>query len=180
VCVRVSLGRDHQTRKRRSHNHTVHGPVSRTQEYLTKTLRDRDLGRGLEGAETTLDSYLTRWLDTAAKPKLREKSCQSYESLLRRYIRPVLGQRILSTITPLDVQDIYQKMMDRGRTAAPLPRLGRREMRVLTAEQSKRFLSVALKTHYGPVFFDRSLQPACAQANTLACSGMASIGTAVL
>jgi integrase len=34
---------------------------------------------------------------------------------------------------------------------AQLPRLGRREVRVLTAEQSRVFLSAALNTHYGPV-----------------------------
>ena len=46
-----------------------------------------------------------RWLETAAKPKLRDKSYESYKSLLRRYIRPVLGERILSAVTPLDVQE---------------------------------------------------------------------------
>ena len=34
--------------------------------------------------------------------------------MLRRYIRPLLGGRILSAITPLDVQSAYQKMIDRG------------------------------------------------------------------
>jgi integrase len=39
---------------------------------------------------------------------------------------------------------------------AQLPRLRRREMRVLDADQSRAFLSAALKTHYGPVFCSRS------------------------
>ncbi len=180
--VRVFLGRDHQTRERRYLNRTIHGSARRAQEYLTKMLHERDLGRGLESAVITLNEFLDRWLDTAAKPKLREKSYHSYESLLRRYIRPVLGERILSAVTPLDVQDAYQKMIDRCLSArtvrythsvlrsavrqgirwrlllqdptdgAQLPRLGRREMGVLTAEQSRIFLSAVLKTHYGPVF----------------------------
>ncbi len=145
-------------------------------------LRERDLGRRVEGVTVALDEFLDRWLVTAAKPKLRGKSYRSYESLLRRYIRPVLGEGILSTITPLDVQDAYQRMIDRGLSSrtvrythsvlrsamrqairwrllaqdptdgAQLPRLRRREMRVLSAEQSRAFLSAALKTHYGPVF----------------------------
>ena len=145
-------------------------------------LRERDLGRGLEGVETTLHEFIRRWLDTAASPKLRPKSYESYESLLRRYIQPGLGGRIMSTITPLDVQDAYQRMIDRGLSSrtvrythsvlrsamrqairwrlltqdptdgAQLPRLGRREMRVLSAEQSRIFLSAALKTHCGTVF----------------------------
>ena len=145
-------------------------------------LRERDLGRGLEESELTLNEFLGRWLETAAKPKVREKSYRSYESLLRRYVRRVLGDRILSAITPLDIQGMCQRMIERGLSSrtvrytysvlrsamrqairwrlliqdptdgAQLPRLGRREMRVLTAEQSRVFLSAALKTHYGPVF----------------------------
>lgn len=162
--IRVFLGRDRETRRRRYHNRTIHGSARRAQETLTRMLRERDLGRGLEGAEITLGEFLDRWLETAAKPRLRRKSFKSYESLMRRYIRPALGERILAAITPLDVQSAYQQLMDRGlspRTVrytysvlraairqairwrlliqdptegAQLPRLCRREMRVLSAE----------------------------------------------
>lgn len=180
--VRVFLGCDRETRRRRYHNRTVHGTARHAQEYLTKMLRERDLGRGLEGSEITLGEFLDRWLETAAKPRLRSKSFKSYESLMRRYIRPALGVRVLATITPLDVQSAYQRLIDRGLSSrtirythsvlraamrqairwrlllqdptegAQLPRLGRREMRVLSAEQARIFLAAALKTHYGPVF----------------------------
>jgi integrase len=179
--VRVFLGRDRETRQRRYHNRTVHGSARRAQEYLTKMLRERDLGRGLEGSELTLNEFLDRWLEAAAKPKLREKSYRSYEGLLRRYVRPSIGDRVLSAITSLDLQDAYQQLVNRGLSSrtirythsvlrsamrqairwrlllqdptagAQLPRLGRREMRVLTAEQSRIFLASALKTHYGPI-----------------------------
>jgi hypothetical protein len=79
-----------------------------------KVLRERDLGGRVEGIAITLNEYLNRRLETAAKPKLREKSYQSYESLLRRYIRPLQGERMLSAICPLDVQGVYQKMIDHG------------------------------------------------------------------
>jgi len=181
ACPRVP-GRDRETRRRRYHNRTIHGSARRAQEYLTRVLRERDLGRGLEGSETTLNEFLDRWLETAAKPKLREKSYRSYHSLLRRYIRPALGERILSTVTPLDIQVACQQMVDRSLSSrtvrythsvlrssirqairwrlllqdptegAQLPRLGRREMHVLNAEQARIFLDAALRTHYGPVF----------------------------
>jgi integrase len=180
--VRVFLGRDRETHRRRYHNRTIHGTARRAQEYLTKMLRERDLGRGLEGSEITLNEFLDRWFETAAKPKLRTKSYRSYESLMRRYVRPVLGERILSAIKPLDLQDAYQQLVNRGLSSrtvrythsvlrsairqairwrlllqdptegAQLPRLGRREMHVLNAEQSRMFLEAALKTHYGRVF----------------------------
>ena len=180
--IRVFLGRERDTRKRRYHNRTVHGSARRAQEYLTRMLRERDLGRGLEGSEITLGEFLDRWLETAAKPKLREKSYRSYQSLLRRYVRPSIGNRVLSAIAPLDLQDTYQQLVNRGLSSrtvrythsvlrsamrqairwrlllqdptdgAQLPRLGRREMHVLNAEQSRIFLQAALQTHYGPVF----------------------------
>ncbi|HSY99190.1 MAG TPA: tyrosine-type recombinase/integrase [Terriglobales bacterium] len=180
--VRVFLGRDCETRKRRYHSRTVHGPIRHAQTYLNKLLRERDLGRRVEGVTITLNEFLDRWLETAAKPRLREKSYRSYESLLHRYVRPTLGERNLAGISPLDIQAVYQQLIERGLAArtirythsvlrsamrqairwrmlaqdptdgAQLPRLRRREMRVLSAEQSRVFLEAALKTHYGAVF----------------------------
>jgi integrase len=112
--VRVFLGRDRETRKRRYHNRTIHGTAKRAQEYLTKMLRERDLGQGLEGSEIALNEFLDRWLETAAKPKLREKSYRSYQSLLRRYVRPSIGDRVLSAIKPIDLQGAYQQLINRG------------------------------------------------------------------
>ena len=115
--VRIFLGRDRATRKRRYHSRIVRGPVRHAQTYLNKVLRDRDLGRQVDGADITLNEYLDRWLETAAKPRLREKSFRSYESLLRRYVRPSLGPRNLAEICPLDIQAVYQQLVDRGLSA---------------------------------------------------------------
>jgi integrase len=180
--VRVFLGRDCKTRKRRYHIRIVRGPVRHAQIYLNKVLRDRDIGCEVAGAEITLNEYLDRWLETAAKPRLREKSYRSYESLLRRYVRPSIGPRNLAAIYPLDIQAIYHQLVERGLSArtiryahsvlrsamrqairwrllsqdptdgAQLPRLRRHEMQVLTAEQSRLFLEIAMQTEYGPVF----------------------------
>jgi len=84
------------------------------QAYLTKKLRERDLGRYLEGAKVTLNEYLDRWIQTAVKPRVREKTCQDYEGMLRRYIRPHLGERVLAAMRPLDIQTTYQQMIERG------------------------------------------------------------------
>jgi integrase len=180
--VRVFLGRDRETRKRRYHSRMVHGPVRHAQHYLNEVLREHDLGRQLQGVDITLNEYLDRWLETAAKPRLREKSYRSYESLLRRYVRSLLGPRNLTAICPLDIQAVYQQLVERGLSArtirythsvlrsamrqairwrllsqdptdgAQLPRLRRHEMQVLTAEQSRLFLEIAMQTEYGPVF----------------------------
>jgi hypothetical protein len=37
--IRVYLGRDHETNKRKYHNRTIHGPMRDAQAYLTKVAR---------------------------------------------------------------------------------------------------------------------------------------------
>ncbi len=179
--IRVYLGRDHETKKRNYHNRTIRGSMREAQAYLTKKLRERDLGRDLEGAKITLNEYLDRWLDTAVKPRVRQKTCQDYAGILRRYIRPGLGDRVLASMRPMDIQTTYQGMIEQGlspRTVrythavlrcalrqalqwrlllenpvngVKIPQHIRSEMRSLTVEQAQAFLSAALATSLGPV-----------------------------
>ena len=178
--IRVYLGRNQETNKRKYHNRTIHGPMREAQAYLTRRLRERDLGRDLEGAKITLNEYLDRWLATAVKPRVREKTCQDYEGILRRYVRPSLGERLLTALRPLDLQTTYQQMMQRGLSARTvrythavlrsamrqavswrlllecpadgikLPLHHRPEMQALTVEQVRVFLQAALATPHGP------------------------------
>ena len=83
----------------------------------TRKLCERDLGRDLEGAKITLNEYLDRGIQTAVKPRVREKTCQDYEGMLRRYVRPNLGERVLEAMRPLDLQNAYQQMIERGLSA---------------------------------------------------------------
>jgi hypothetical protein len=105
--IRVYLGRDHETKKRNYHNRTVHGSMREAQTYLTRKLRERDLGRDLEGAKITLNEYLDRWLETAVRPRVRPKTFQDYQGMLHRYVRPILGERVLAGLRPLDLQTMY-------------------------------------------------------------------------
>ncbi|MDQ2949301.1 MAG: N-terminal phage integrase SAM-like domain-containing protein [Acidobacteriota bacterium] len=68
-------------------------------------------------AAISLNQYLDQWLITAAKPRLRPKSCIDYEALLRLHIRPSLGARPIGAITQLDIQTIYAQMFERGLSA---------------------------------------------------------------
>jgi Phage integrase, N-terminal SAM-like domain len=99
--IRVYLGRDHETKKRNYHNRTIRGSMREAQAYLTKKLRQGDLGRDLEGAKITLNEYFDRWLETAVKLRVRQKTCQDYDGILRRYIRPGLGDKVLVSMRPM-------------------------------------------------------------------------------
>ena len=180
--VRVFLGRDPVTHKRTYYNRTIRGPFRQAQMHLTKKLHERDLRRGLEGVQVTLDEFLDHWLNTAAKTRLREKTYRDYESMLRRYIRPQLGSRKIAVLSPVDIQITYQHMIDAGLSSrtvryvhsvlrcalnqavrwqllaiAPtsgvlLPREKNREMRVLNKEQACLFLRTAVTKEHGVIF----------------------------
>src|ERR1700746_1226924 len=81
-AIRGYLGRDHETKKRHYHNRTIHGSMREAQAYLTRKLRERDLGGDLEGAKITLNEYLDRWLKTAVGPRVGTKTFQDYQAKL--------------------------------------------------------------------------------------------------
>ena len=171
--VRVYLGRDREMRKRTYHNRTIYGSLRHAQAYLTRRLHERDLSRGVEGLQVTVDEFLDHWLKTAVKPKVRGKTYSDYAAMLRRYIRPAIGTRILASLSPLEIQAAYQVMIDRKLSArtvryahavlraairqairwqlllsdptqgVELPREQCREMSVLTTEQARSFLRTA-------------------------------------
>jgi integrase len=130
----------------------------------------------------TLNQYLDRWLELAARPKLRAKSFTDYESLLGRYIRPVLGERSLFGLATLDVQKMYHRMQERElsprtiqythsvlhaaleqavhwrlldsnpASGIELPKPLRAEMRAMQADEARRFLLHATGKRYGALF----------------------------
>ena len=59
-----------------------HGSMREAQACLTKKLRERDLGRDLEGAKITLNEYLDRWLGEALSLRLHDfdfpRACSHY------------------------------------------------------------------------------------------------------
>ncbi|MBV9181189.1 MAG: site-specific integrase [Acidobacteria bacterium] len=177
--VRVFLGRDLQTKKRVYHNRTIHGSMRKAQLYLNKALRERDLRRGVKGSKVLLGEYLDHWLEAGVRPRVRDGSYDDYAGQLRRYILPVLGDKLLDAISPLDIQNVYQQMIGRGLSGRTvryvhavlhsalnqavswqllfqnpavglqLPREFQREMLVLTFDELRRFLRAAIPTSSG-------------------------------
>jgi hypothetical protein len=87
--VRIYVGRDPETRKRRYIGKSIHGGLRTAQAHLKRMLAERDLGQ-----------YLDHWLDICARLRLRAKSFRDYSTLLARYVRPRLGARPLGELSP--------------------------------------------------------------------------------
>jgi hypothetical protein len=115
--VRVYLGRDPETRTRKYHNQTIHGPFREAQRFLNLKLQLRENGRVSRAAVMSLNQFLDQWLTTVVKARVRASTFRNYETLLRLHIRPVLGSRLIGTISQIDIQILYAQMFARGLSA---------------------------------------------------------------
>lgn len=170
--VRVFLGRDGNG-KRRYFNKLIHGTKKDADSFLNRTLTEISQGTFVAPSTNTLDEYLNEWLKNSAKQKLSERTYTHQAYCLDRYVRPVLGGRKLSSLQPLDLQELYTRMRQDGlgpRTIqivhnilnrafnqavkwrvmtfnpaqlADRPKQERREMQALAPNQAAKFLRAA-------------------------------------
>ena len=179
--VRVFTGRDEKGR-RRYQNKTIKGNKKDAEKYLNTTLTAISDGTFVEPSSIMLNEYLDKWLETAARRRVRERSFSSYEEVLRLYVRPSLGGKRLTDVRPLDLQATYSAMQERGLSARTVryahtvlssaldqavkwhmltrnpceavetPRLIRKEMQALSPDEAGRFLDAAAHDRLGIVF----------------------------
>lgn len=178
--VRIFLGRDEEG-KRRYHNKTIHGRKKDAQAYLTRELRKKDIGQFSEPSRDFLGPFLRGWLETAVKPRVRETTFKSYQQQIRVHILPRLGNVRLSNLTPAEIQKAYndmgeevsprtiryvhsvlknaldqavkwKKVTQNPAEYVDLPRQQRKEIRVLSTIEVKRFLQEANSSRFY-VFF---------------------------
>jgi integrase len=179
--VRIFLGRDAKG-KQLFHRKTIHGTKKDAETYRNKVVRDRDMGTFIEPAALAVKDYLDKWVKTAARPRLRERTYDNYSELLERYVRPILGEKRLCDVRPLDIQALYGDMTERGLSArtvrythavltsafkqaikwhmlihnpceaVDLPRAERREMSAFLPEDAGSFLKAAKQIEQGVIF----------------------------
>jgi integrase len=179
--VRVYLGED-QDGKRQFHNKTINGAKKEAQAYLNSKLVEKyTTGTVLQPSTQALGKYLDEWLETSAKPRLRERTLKSYENVLNLYIRPDLENIKLCELSPVKIQSTYNKLTERvsARTVryahavlrsalnqavkwqllpknpallVDLPRQKKAEVSVLTPEQAKVFLEAAKESRWYSLF----------------------------
>jgi integrase len=176
--VRIYQGRDLRTGTRKYLNQTIHGPLREAQRFLNLKLQQRDKVGSPRAAAISLDQFLDQWLTTVARPRLRARTFHDYETLLRLYIRPVLGTRLIGAIGQIDMQELYSQMFERGLSArtieytnavlesafrqavrwrmlaedpcagVDLPRVRRKEMEALSVKECRQFLAVAAESEW--------------------------------
>jgi integrase len=115
--VRIFMGRDEQG-KRLYLNKTIKGKKKDADIYLSKTVTAISTGTFVEPSPLSVNSYLAKWFETAARPRVTEHTFEDYKRLIDRYVKPSpLGAVRLSDLRPLAIQQLYADMQARGLSA---------------------------------------------------------------
>ena len=164
---RISVGYEGGTRKRK----VFYGKTRReVQQQLTKALRDHQQGLPVAPERQTVATFLTSWLDVAAKPRLRPSTYTSYRQTVTQHLVPALGRIILQKLTAQQVQRYLNEKRAVGLSArtvqyhhailrsalnqavkwdliprnvatlVDVPRVEQHDFRYFTLEESRRFL----------------------------------------
>ena len=93
--------------------------LAKTQKgLLDKLHRDLEAFQDVELTEDsrmTLGEWLDRWMEDYGAATLRPNTLRSYEQYIRSYIKPYLGDKIVSRVTRMDIQKLYRKLKHEGR-----------------------------------------------------------------
>jgi integrase len=130
----VELGPDVDGKRRRK---TVYGPTKRSVEIKVQALlRQLDEHGDLPTSETTVEKWLTTWLEDFARPRLKPNTYRSYRTAVTQHIVPAIGKVKLGSLAPAHVRAMHRKI------TATQSRKG--TLSTTTALNAHRILSVAL------------------------------------
>jgi integrase len=150
--------------------------------WLAEIRLKADRGLLPEPSRVTVGEYPAFWLENGAKPSVRPPTFRQYEQYVRNHISPILGTVRLQALKPADIQALYARRLGDGlsrrtvqlihavlhkalsqavdwgllafnpadRVKAPRP--ARKEFKVLTPEEARRFLEAARNFDYYPLF----------------------------
>jgi integrase len=113
-AVIIDLGRNADG-KRRQKWHNVRGTKKDAEAELVKQLNALQTGSYVEPTRITVGQFLRRWLDDFAKSKVAAKTFERYDEIVRLHLSPNIGHIRLARLHPLQIQELYSKMLKEGR-----------------------------------------------------------------
>lgn len=97
-------------------NKTVHGTKKDALKKARELETKRDLGISLtpSSENPTLGKFLDSWLKEFKKGSVKERTYESYEWVLDHFVRPYLGDDLLTELTPRRIQSLYNDLSEAG------------------------------------------------------------------
>src|SRR5882724_13502535 len=100
-AIKIDIGRDPLTGKRRSRWHTVRGGQRDAERERTRLLREVDTGSYVEDPERlTVAEFLGKWLEHVRHRGLAGSTLFRYETIITKYLSPAIGGHRLAQLRP--------------------------------------------------------------------------------
>ena len=77
------------------------------------------------GKGTTVSEWLDHWRVNIAAGRVRPRTLESYESLIRLYLRPLIGSHGIDKLKPDHIENAYRQLTDSGLSNATVLRAHR-------------------------------------------------------
>lgn len=71
-----------------------------------------------EDSQITVEEWMQKWMDEYMLFSIREQTWKSYESVIRLYIIPNLGNKKVASLTTSTVQKFYNKLLSEGKSGS--------------------------------------------------------------
>ena len=110
--LRVPLGRDPKTGRDRYSERTVRGSRKDAERVLRELVTELDHARGFDPSGT-FGSLVADWWPRKRR-ELSPNTVSSWDSVLKRYLLPALGERKLYEIRARDLDRLYADLLDQG------------------------------------------------------------------
>ena len=167
--------------KRKFHTATFN-TKREAEQHLNKIVRELNLGTYVETPDITLNEFFKKWHESVSKIRVSERSAHGQQSIYNRYFRKTIGIKKLDKLNIMDIQKVYAGMLNRGLSAqtvkhahsvlncalkqaikwnllsrnpaefVELPKVPRKERRVLSAEEARRFIVESNNIKHGLIF----------------------------
>jgi integrase len=110
--VRYAIGRDPVTGELRRLSKNVKGTKREAQKVLNAMIAEADAGRLLATSSATFRELTERWLNMN-KRNQSPTTQRTYRNLLENRVYPALGNRQVSSIQSIDLDNLYDGLVDR-------------------------------------------------------------------
>ncbi len=110
--IRVSMGFDPKSGKRRRHEKTIHGTRKEAERYMREFVQSYETGRVVQSSDQALKDYLLYWIDSAKAGKLAARTLYDYRNIVGLHFSGKIGKKPLCHLRPLDIQDFYQTLSE--------------------------------------------------------------------
>src|SRR5579859_330906 len=128
--LKFDLGRD-SVGKRQTRYRSFKGSKRAAQAELTRLTAATQRGDYVEASKDTIGDFITRWSRDWAEANVSPKTLERYNELIKNQIIPHIGSRPIQKLRPVDLNELYAKLLRDGLASRTVGHVHRLLHRVL-------------------------------------------------